>query len=707
MKSLNKWSDQDCIKFEEMYFSKGFSTDLAQRTYSSRLLGSDPELVLHGGGNTSVKTSLNLITGEQIEALCVKGSGWDLATIEPEGHPAVRLDELTKLKNLKTLSDEDMVAIQRRNLLNPNSPNPSVETLLHAFLPEKFIDHTHSIAILSIANQENALEICDEIYGKSVAIVPYVMPGFDLALKASAYYEEARRRAEESNTNLEGMILLKHGIFSFASTAKESYSRMINLVDKANKFLQSSVCLNLNQNRLSEDLLDSSSRVFPFLRGIYGKYSKLNGTKTHWIFHHRCSDVTKKIVNQPNIMELSKLGVATPDHVIRTKERPLVLDKIPEDLSKEEIDKWQKKSINALENYIEEYKDYFFKNNNRLGKIKICLDPLPRFILIPELGIISVGKSLKEAKVVADIAESWASTILSSFDLNKYKPISQEDLFEMEYWSLEQAKLGKTSEKIHSRKIVAITGGAGTIGSAIAKEFSDNGAEIVLIDKDKEALLKASKKIGDNCLIIECDLRNPINIEEAFKKIRSYFGGLDIMILNAGVAIPGTISNLDDDKLRESFEINFFSQQKVSQEALKIFQKQDSLNEKWIMGGQLLFNISKQALNPGKGFGAYGLSKAALLGLMKQYSLEEGENGIRSNGINADRIKSGILTQDMIKKRSEARGLNETEYMEGNLLKSEVTAIDVAKAFLAISQMEKTTGALITVDGGNVAAMVR
>ena len=245
MVCINQWSQEDSYAFRDQYIAKGFNEDIALRTYSSRLLGSDPELVLHGGGNTSVKTTYKDLFVNYHSVLCVKGSGWDLGTIEPEGHPMVYLNPLLKLKKLSVLSDEDMVALHRQNLINPKSPNPSVETLLHAFLPHKFIDHTHSVALLSIADQDNAAEICKKIYGNEVAIIPYVMPGFDLAKLASEIHDQAEEKAKSNSKELKGMVLIKHGIFSFGKTAEESYLRMIELVNKAEKVLPRKIQLDL------------------------------------------------------------------------------------------------------------------------------------------------------------------------------------------------------------------------------------------------------------------------------------------------------------------------------------------------------------------------------------------------------------------------------------------------------------------------------
>ncbi len=708
---LNKWNDEDSLAAIDEYSSRGISKDLALRTYSSRLIGSDKELVLHGGGNTSVKTFETTISGDEVEVLCVKGSGWDLSTIEPEGHPAVKLKSLLKLKDLSSLSDEDMVASQRLNLLNPNAPNPSVEALLHAFLPEKFIDHTHSIAVLSIADLKNSEEVCKSIYGDKVAIVPYIMPGFDLAIHASKYYEEAKSKALKKGTELEGMILLKHGIFTFGETAKESYCRMINLVSAAENFLKTKINLNLEKRSVELATQKKLFEIMPFLRGLLARKSVK--TKERWILHYRDSDLIKKIVNHEDIFEIANYGVATPDHVIRTKEKPLVLESFPDFkkdlLSLELLNQWKINTKDRLNEYIENYQEYFETNNNNVGGTKISLDPLPRFIFIKGLGMITLGKTLKEAELVGDIAESWSATVLAAKSIGIFSSVSEKEIFDMEYWSLEQAKLKKGKEESHNRNIVLITGGAGTIGSSIASRFTSCGAEVIIVDKDVEQLKITSKNIGSKCKAIKCDLTDSKEIENLFLKIISTYGGLDILVLNAGIALQGQMSTLDSEVLRKSFELNFFSQQAIIKKALSIFKKQD-LNysdNTFLLGGQLLFNISKQTLNPGKGFGAYGISKSALLALMKQYAIEEGPNSIRSNGVNADRIRSGLLTEEMITERSHARGLDESEYMKGNLLKKEVEANDVADAFISLSLMKKTTGAIITVDGGNTAAMVR
>tara|TARA_Y100001968_G_scaffold189641_1_gene173801 strand:+ start:17400 stop:19526 length:2127 start_codon:yes stop_codon:yes gene_type:complete len=708
MSCKNKWSNKDAENMIRKYNLKGISEDLALRTYSARLLGSDPELVLHGGGNTSVKSFTKDLLNNLIPVLHVKGSGWDLGTIEPEGHPAVKLNPLLELKKLNELNDENMVAVQRQNLLNPKSPNPSVETLLHAFIPNKFIDHTHSLALLAIANQPNAEELCKEIYGNKVAIVPYVMPGFDLAIEANKAYEQANIKAKKEGIELEGMVLINHGLFSFGDTAKLSYERMINLVNIAEENLKRKINLDFTKNYSENNI---SIKILPYLRGLIARISKKYCKNNKWIFDIRNNASTYELFQKSNLTELIKLGVATPDHVIRTKAKPLLIEPYTpkQDASNKEIKSWLEKTEIQIRKYIKEYEDYFIRNATLSNDNKKQLDPIPRLILIPYIGLIGLGFDKKSAIIAADIGQAWIETVLSADSIGSFAPVGEKDTFDLEYWSLEQAKLGANKDPLLKGNIVVITGAGGAIGSQIAKEFKKAGAEIIAIDLDKDSVKITSNSCGINSLGICCDITKPFELEKAFEEVIKNFGGLDILISNAGAAWEGSIANMHEAIFRKSMELNLFAHYYVSKSALEIFHAQDCFenNKDLFLGGQILFNISKQALNPGPNFGSYGISKAALLALMKQISLEEGINKIRANGINADRIKSGLLNQEMIKKRALSRGISEKEYMEGNLLNSEVNATDVAKAFLALADMKKTTGALLTVDGGNVAAMVR
>ncbi len=675
----NNWSNLEAKKYIKKYTKLGHSKDMALRVYTTRLLGRNSELVLHGGGNTSVKTSIKDIDGKNYEVLCVKGSGWDMAEIEPAGLPAVKLNPLLALKNKKYLSDEDMVAYQKRNLIDIKSPNPSVETFLHAFLPFKFVDHTHSDAIMDVTNRPNGKDLCKRIFGPKVSIVPYVMPGFGLAQKINEVYKK--------NPNINCLILLNHGIFTFDNDAKRSYDLMIKYVSIAEKTLR-----KLKRKKIKQIKNFSTKfkphEIAPILRGLLTE-----NKDQKFILNFRSNKTLDYFINGEEVKRYSSIGTATPDHVIRVKPFPLLIT--PKQNST--IEDFKKIAEKSFKDYRKKYVKYFNTNKKKVKGKKTMLDTSPRVILVQNVGLFSVGDSLNASKIAGDLTETNARVISSVEETTKYKFIPEKDLFDVEYWSLEQAKIKKT-KKILQGNVVVITGGFGAIGSATYKLFKSYGAEIVLLDYDSKKVKEMQSKIKDLCL--HCDVTNKNSVKNAFKKICEQFGGIDILISNAGTAVGGSIAEVNDDILRQSFEDNFFSHQNCASETIKIMKKQN-------IQGCLLFNISKQSVNPGKNFGPYGLPKTALLSLCKQYAVDYGSLGIRSNGVNADRIRSGLLNDGMIKSRAKAREVSTDEYMRGNLLLNEVKAEDVAKAFFHLAVSKKTTGAVLTVDGGNIAASLR
>ena len=675
----NNWSNLEAKKYIKKYTKLGHSKDMALRVYTTRLLGRNSELVLHGGGNTSVKTSIKDIDGKNYEVLCVKGSGWDMAEIEPAGLPAVKLNPLLALKNKKYLSDEDMVAYQKRNLIDIKSPNPSVETFLHAFLPFKFVDHTHSDAIMDVTNRPNGKDLCKKIFGTKVSIVPYVMPGFSLAQKINEVYNK--------NPNINCLILLNHGIFTFDNDAKRSYDLMIKYVSIAEKTIRKLKRKKIKQIK-NYNTKFKPHEIAPILRGLLSEKKD-----EKFILNFRSNKTLDYFINGKEVKRYSGIGTATPDHVIRVKPFPLVIT--PKQNSS--IEDFKKIAEKNFKDYRKKYVKYFNTNKKKVKDKKTMLDTSPRVILVQNVGLFSVGDNLNASKIAGDLTETNARVISSVEETTKYKFIPEKDLFDVEYWSLEQAKIKKT-KKILQGNVVVITGGFGAIGSATYKLFKSYGAEIVLLDYDSKKVKEMQSKIKDLCL--HCDVRNKNSVKNAFKKICEQYGGIDILISNAGTAVGGSIAEVEDNVLRESFEDNFFSHQNCASETIKIMKKQN-------IQGCLLFNISKQSVNPGKNFGPYGLPKTALLSLCKQYALDYGFLGIRSNGVNADRIRSGLLNDGMIKSRAKAREVSTDEYMRGNLLLNEVKAEDVAKAFFHLAVSKKTTGAVLTVDGGNIAASLR
>ena len=679
----NLWSDRDARAFVRRYGGQDVNADVARRVYTTRLLGGDPRLVLHGGGNTSVKTVATDITGQVIDVLCVKGSGWDMGNIEPLGLPAVRLDPLRELHALDSLSDEEMVNVQRRNLLDSKAPNPSVETLLHAFLPHKFVDHTHSTSVLALTDQPDGAAICRDLYGDRAALVPYKMPGFALA-KACAH-------VHARHPDVEGLILLKHGIFTFGESAEEAYGRMIDLVSLAERRLKTGRRNPVFVTPKSKPRLAKAADIAPRLRGMLAQTG--GDTPTRFVMTFRTSQAIRRFVSDPAVKRYSQQGTVTPDHAIRIKPRPVILPAPTRD----DLDGFFRGAAHAITRYETAYRGYFERQNDPADP-RTPLDPAPRVLLVPGLGFFAAGVSAGAAHVAADVYENNIEVITDAEAIGRFRSISEADTFDIEHWSLEQAKLGSARGKPLARQIVAITGAGGTIGRATARAFAAAGAEVALLDLDTRAIAPLAEKLGG--VAVACDVTLDRDVDRALAVVCESFGGVDILVSNAGAAWQGKIGDVDEKILRESFELNFFAHQRVAKAAVAIMRAQAT-------GGVLLFNTSKQAINPGKDFGPYGLPKAATLFLSRQYALDHGADGIRSNAVNADRIRSGLLTDDMVRTRSAARGLSEEDYMAGNLLGREVLAEDVARAFVDLALADKTTAAVLTVDGGNIEAALR
>tara|TARA_B110000444_G_scaffold90697_1_gene85725 strand:+ start:66047 stop:68071 length:2025 start_codon:yes stop_codon:yes gene_type:complete len=672
----NLFKDKEIKKIVKSYKKLGVCQDLAERIYTSRLLGSNKNLVMHGGGNTSVKSETKDIDGTNHKIIYIKGSGSDLESIEHNGFPAVKINPLKKLMMKKFITDEQMVDFIKKNLINTSSPNPSVETLVHSTIEEKFVDHTHSNAILEITDQPNGLKLCKDLFGNNLLIIPYVMPGYLLAKKIHSIYRP--------DNNIHGLILFRHGIFTFGNTAKLSYDRMIKNVNIAESYLKKIKNKKLKKVK-DKNIVKHTSEISNIIRGYLCK-------NQNYILTYRKNKKILSDINTHNIAKFLNKGVITPDHVIRTKPFPLVIN-INNCNNIMDITKKIKLSIIQYKNnYIRYFKKFNISKNNYN-----MLDPIPQIILIQNIGMFSIGKSLKEANINADVSEMSIKTIIRIEEKSSFQSIPKKDIFDVEYWSLEQAKLNKPKKNL-SGKIVLITGGAGTIGLATAAKFYEEGAEVIIIDKDKDNIEELNKKNKFQSYV--CDVTNRSSVSRVLRDISLVYGGIDIVISNAGSAFQQSIAEISDKDLKKSFEINFFSHQIIASESIKIMNAQNN-------GGCLLFNISKQAINPGKDFGAYGSSKSALLSLCKQYALEHGKDGIRSNGVNADRIESGLLTKQMIKKRAKARGVTVENYLKGNLLHKRVFPEDVANAFYNLAIAEKTTAAVLTVDGGNIEASLR
>jgi len=706
---------------EAAEFVKKFAdapADLALRCYTSNLIGSCASLVLHGGGNTSVKMRISTPVGEKMDVLCVKGSGYNLDSIVPKGFPQVGLVHLLKMLDLESLSDAQMVNEFKTHMSDASSPTPSVETLLHALIPEKFVDHSHADAIVALADHD--IDEATTLFTKAFqgnfkfAIVPYIMPGFSLAGAARTVLEKAGQ--------VDCLILLKHGLFTWGATAEESYNRHIEAVKLAEAFITSQKEQSLNLRPHVEPTDAFFDKVTCTLRGLF---SELSEDASNWIVAYRDDPALSAFAQSDECEKLSQIGTITPDHVIRTKAYPLVIRGLTQEkFYKEEsiggVEETPKGDSDLrqhlkskLEEYVKNYTKNFEANNERVGGTKTMLEPLPRVLLVEHFGVFTVAKDPKACHIAADIYAHTVPTMLSSIGASEsktYEPVTKEELFDVEYWSLEQAKLklGGTKNGSLAGKVALITGGGSGIGLATAKLFAMEGACVFILDMIESRVRDGVQEIVKSCKNkfaaagAIADVMNPEEVEAAFHECCLVFGGVDIVLSNAGVVVqaaPG-IASVQHDQLALSMNVNFFGHHFIASAAIRRIVVQGS-------GGSLLFNVSKAPLNPGPRLGPYAIAKAAALALMRQIAVEYGDRQIRSNAVNADRVRTNLFDMSLVEKRAQARGLTADDYFRSNLLRKEVFAADVAKAFLSLATSEKTTASIYTVDGGNIAAAPR
>ena len=625
MKSL--WNEQD---------ASCFSSDLELRVYTSRLLGKDPSLVLHGGGNTSVKSSVENLFGEKEDILFVKGSGWDLGTIEAEGFAPVKMDMLLKMAELESLSDIDMVKYQRSAMIDPSAPNPSVEAILHAIIPFKFVDHTHADAVVTISDTENGKTTLVNLYGDSVLLIPYSMPGFDLA---KTIYNLTQNVGWNS---LKGMILLNHGVFTFHDDAKVAYENMIQIVSTAEQYLSENgadLTIPKQENEIDTFQIAQIRKAVSTLKEK-PVIAKLNP-----------SDESKYFSKQ-NIETISQQGPLTPDHVIRTKRVPAILkDQFEDDLDK----------------YIQQYVAYYEENKTD----EICLNPAPNFAILKNKGTLSFGSNVKEAQIIQDINDHTFKAILKAEAIGGFKALNAKEIFDVEYWSLEQAKLKKdrTTPEFNG-KIALITGSASGIGKAIADLFISKGAAIVALDIDPNISTLFNTP---NALGIQCDLTNESDIKAGIKKTVEIFGGIDIVVSNAGVFTPSqTIEEMDSEQWEKSMSINLSSHQKLIKETAPYL--------KLGIDPAIVMVASKNFPAPGKGAGAYSVAKAGQTQLARIAALELGDHGVRVNTVHPHAVfDTALWTDEILKQRANNYNMTAQEYKTNNLLKTEIKTTHVAE----------------------------
>jgi len=652
MKSL--WNEKE---------SQGHKKDLLRlRVYTSRLLGREADLVLHGGGNTSVKAKVKNLFGETEEVLYVKGSGWDLATIEAAGFPAVKLDVLKRMAELKNLSDTDMVKNQRAAMIDPNSPNPSVEAILHAIIPYRFVDHTHADSVVTITNTPNGKERIQKIYGSSVLIVPYVMPGFILAKKVFEMTKDL------DWSKIEGMILLSHGVFTFHEDVRVSYERMIKIVSKAENYLRKEA------GRMEVKNVKPRENLFELARIRQG-VSKIKGMAV--IVKLETDHTCVNFSNRSDVATIATRGPLTPDHVIRTKSKAVV---------------FKNNTQGAVTEFASNYRQYF--KRYATGNLT-CLDSAPRWAVWPGYGLISFGVNMKEVEIISDIVEHTIRAIEQAEALGGWKPLPEKDIFKMEYWELEQAKIKKIDRSLAFQgKIALVTGAASGIGRACVEAFHQQGACVAAVDINP-ALQNLFKK--KDILEMVCDVTRVNDLKKAVESTVRQFGGLDIIVSNAGIFPPSeSIEAMNPETWNKSLTINLSSHQLLLKESIPYLQLG--------MDPAVVIIGSKNVPAPGPGASAYSVAKAGLTQLARVAALELAPKGIRVNVVHPNQVfDTAIWTKEVLKKRAKHYGMTVAEYKTSNLLKTEITSSDVALLACAMAGplFLKTTGAQIPIDGGN------
>lgn len=709
----SRWSDREENEHLER-FGPRWGEELARRVYSSRLIGRDPSLVMHGGGNTSLKGTVTTLLGDRVPALFIKGSGWDLDTIEPPGLPPVRLEELRRLRGLPALSDEAMVNELRVNLFEASAPNPSVETLLHAFLPHRYIDHTHADIALVLTNQPagEAEAMAREAFGPRWGIVPYAMPGLALAKLSAEVFER--------EPTVEGLVLLNHGLFTFADDAKISYERMIEGVDRAERFVRARAKEAARVSAQVAALPDATerrdrgvARLGPILRGALAEPGA-DGRPMRMLIEARSGEEVLSALARPDAAELAGKGPLTPDHVIRTKGPALFLEG---PLPLEDEAALRDRVMRAVAAYREQYDRYFDENKGRprsaIEKLT-KLDSTPRVVLAPGIGILAAGRSKAAARIAADIAEHTVTAKALANSIGVYTALSEGNLFEMEYWSLEQAKLGKAKEPPLAGQAALVTGAAGAIGFGIAKQLIAAGAHVLVSDlqpgRAEEAARELDPKGRGAALPLVMDVTDEGSVARGFMEASRIYGGLDILVLNAGLAHVSSIEALEAAAFRRVADVNLMGSFLVLREGARLFRRQGT-------GGNVIINSSKNVFAPGAEFGAYSASKAGAHQLGKVAALELAAMGVRVNMINADAVfgderRPSGLWQEVGPSRAKSRGIEpgaiKEHYQKRNLLKATITAEHVGNAVVFFAcEWTPTTGATLPVDGGLADAFPR
>jgi rhamnose utilization protein RhaD (predicted bifunctional aldolase and dehydrogenase)/NAD(P)-dependent dehydrogenase (short-subunit alcohol dehydrogenase family) len=650
------WTDSEATSFS--------GSDLSLRVFTSRLLGREPQLVLHGGGNTSVKSTVKDFFGKHQDVLYIKGSGGDLATIEANGFAAVKMDVLLQMADLAALSDADMVREQRAAMLDPDSPNPSIEAVVHAVIPHKFVDHTHSNAVVAVTNQPDGESLVRETWGDRVIIIPYVMPGFLLGKKV----RELTKNADWSK--VEGLILMQHGIFTFGATAQESYERMIKLVSESEAALEKR---GGGPDAVQSATFCADNAALRKLAAHRQAVSKARGRAC--VAQPDFTDSATGFASRSDVAGLATRGTLTPDHSIRTKRTPAILD-----------------SEDAVSRYTAAYAEYFQRNQTG----QTMLDPAPRWAILPGQGIASFGASLTEARIVNDIAQHTLRTIQQAEAAGGWVALPEKDLFEIEYWDLEQAKLKKApARKPLQGKVAIVTGAAAGIGKAIALALNEQGAVVVGMDLNPETPQRLSGHDGLRGVVI--NLTDYARVQEEVENVVRQYGGLDILISNAGIFTAGAnFEDMDAGNWAKSMEVNLTSHMRLLQSCVPFL--------KLGVEPTAIFVGSRNVKAPGAGAGSYYCAKAAVTQLVRVAALELAPHGVRVNIIHPDAVfDTELWTPEALKRSAERYGVTVEEYKTRNLMKTEIKSVDIGRMVCAMAGniFAKTTGAQVPVDGGN------
>ncbi len=694
------YNDIEAKEFIQKY--SDVPEELALRVYTSRLIGKESDLVLHGGGNTSVKLKMANILGDEQDILYVKGSGEDMAIIEPQGFTGLDLNYIQRFRTLESLTDEDMENQLKIRKIDPYSPDPSVEAILHAFLPHKYIDHTHADSILILTNQKNGQEVVKQALGPKVAVIPYIKSGFPLAIGVIESFE--------NNPDAEAIVVLNHGIFTFGNDAKTSYKQMIDYVSRAESYID----LKLETRNLKLELAGSSAaipgsdfnkkaaRLVQAVRGACAHQGPDGKLRRFYTEIRRTPDIIEVSLSK-NAKEICRSGVLTPDHAIRTKNQALYIDQIPE--NDDDLAKIVNKSINT---YKSEYDQYFENHVKAQGIDKVKLDPFPRTVLVPGMGIVALGFTRKAVRIAADISEHTIRAKYIANAVGDYDPIPGSHVFDMEYWSLQQKKLGKADIPPLQGQTAIVTGAGGAIGFGIADRLMNAGAVVVLADIDEQRLetvrsILAQRYGKTQAETIVFDVTQYDAVEKAYEEISLRTGGIDIVVPNAGLAHVAKIETLDPGKFNQLIAVNLTGTFNVIKASIPIYKRQGT-------GGNIVLISTINVFKPGAAFGAYSASKAGAHQMAKIAALEMAELGVRVNMINPDAVFGDeavssklwdVVGPDRMKSRGlDPEGLKEY-YRQRNLLKASVFAEHVGNAVVFFaSDLTPTTGATIPVDGG-------